>query len=127
MTLRPLRSILQRATPWFDGVPSVQQCPIAPGKSLTYTFKADLFGTSWYHSHYSAQYAAGIFGGKPLNYQHQLLAHRYTTAMIIHGPHENIFYDKDVGPILLSDWYHGEYFDLVEQVMTPVCAAISYE
>ncbi|KAL8779317.1 MAG: hypothetical protein Q9213_006997 [Squamulea squamosa] len=76
--------ILQRATPWYDGVPSVQQCPIAPGKSLRYTFKADLFGTSWYHSHYSAQYAGGAFG-----------------AMIIHGPHENIFYDVDVGPVLL--------------------------
>lgn len=54
--------ILQRATPWFDGVPSVQQCPIAPGKSLTYQFKADLYGTTWYHSHYSAQYAGGILG-----------------------------------------------------------------
>ncbi|KAL9046399.1 MAG: hypothetical protein Q9214_000758, partial [Letrouitia sp. 1 TL-2023] len=40
-------------------------------------------------------------------------------AMIIHGPHENVFYDKDIGPVILSDWYHGEYFDLVEQVMTP--------
>ncbi|KAL9011159.1 MAG: hypothetical protein Q9173_003972 [Seirophora scorigena] len=94
--------ILQRATPWYDGVPAVQQCPIAPGKSLTYTFKADLFGTSWYHSHYSAQYAAGLFG-----------------AMIIHGPHENFFYDVDVGPVLLSDWYHSEYFELVKQTMTP--------
>ena len=57
-------SLLQRNTPWYDGVPSVQQCPIAPGKSLRYQFKADLFGTSWYHSHYSAQYAGGAFGGK---------------------------------------------------------------
>ncbi|KAL8685364.1 MAG: hypothetical protein Q9218_007808 [Villophora microphyllina] len=94
--------ILQRATPWFDGVPAVQQCPIAPGKSLTYTFKADLFGTSWYHSHYSAQYAAGLLG-----------------PMIIHGPHENLFYDNDLGPIILSDWYHAEYFSLVQQVVGP--------
>ncbi|KAL8747883.1 MAG: hypothetical protein Q9184_007539, partial [Pyrenodesmia sp. 2 TL-2023] len=92
--------ILQRQTPWFDGVPSVQQCPIAPGKSMTYEFKADIFGTSWYHSHYSAQYAGGLFG-----------------AMIIHGPHENIFYDVDLGPVLITDWYHTEYFDLVEQTM----------
>ncbi|KAL8814432.1 MAG: hypothetical protein Q9223_006342 [Gallowayella weberi] len=92
--------ILQRATPWYDGTPAVQQCPIAPGKSLRYTFKADLFGTSWYHSHYSAQYAGGTFG-----------------PMIIHGPHENIFYDVDVGPILLSDWYHLPYFEVVKQVV----------
>ena len=49
--------LLQKETPWFDGVPAVQQCPIAPGASFTYAFKADVYGTSWYHSHYSAQYA----------------------------------------------------------------------
>ena len=56
--------ILQKTSPWFDGVPSVQQCPIAPGKTFTYSFIADLYGTSWYHSHYSAQYAGGLAGGQ---------------------------------------------------------------
>jgi FtsP/CotA-like multicopper oxidase with cupredoxin domain len=46
----------------MDGVPGVQQCPIAPGKTFTYAFQADLYGTSWYHSHYSAQYVGGLFG-----------------------------------------------------------------
>lgn len=41
-------ALLQRETPWFDGVPSVHQCPIAPGSSFTYRFRADLYGTSWY-------------------------------------------------------------------------------
>jgi len=91
--------ILQRQTPWFDGVPSVQQCPIAPGKSLTYTFKADLYGTSWYHSHYSAQYAGGLFG-----------------PMVIYGP-KNAPYGIDIGPVILSDWYHDEYFKIVEKVV----------
>ena len=91
--------ILQRDTPWYDGTPSVQQCPIAPGKSLTYTFKADLYGTTWYHSHYSAQYAGGLFG-----------------PLIIHGP-KNAAYDVDVGPVFLSDWYHEEYFNLVKQTV----------
>ena len=27
--------LLQTATPWYDGTPSVQQCPIAPGQSFT--------------------------------------------------------------------------------------------
>ena len=93
--------ILQRATPWYDGVPSVQQCPIAPGKSMTYTFKADLYGTSWYHSHYSAQYAGGLAG-----------------PMIIYGP--KILtkpYDIDIGPVMLSDWYHEEYFSIVKKVV----------
>jgi FtsP/CotA-like multicopper oxidase with cupredoxin domain len=39
--------LLQTETPWFDGVPAVSQSPIAPGKSLVYKFRADLFGTSW--------------------------------------------------------------------------------
>lgn len=92
--------ILQTLTPWYDGVPSVQQCPIAPKKCFTYSFLADIYGTSWYHSHYSAQYNAGLLG-----------------PMIIHGP-RNAPYDIDVGPVLLTDWYHDTYFDIVEFVMT---------
>lgn len=46
----------------MDGVPGVQQCPIPPNGTFTYTFLADLYGTSWYHSHYSAQYAGGLIG-----------------------------------------------------------------
>ena len=38
-----------------DGVNAVTQCPIAPGDSYTYKFKALQYGTSWYHSHYSLQ------------------------------------------------------------------------
>ncbi|KAK3111597.1 hypothetical protein LTR53_012994 [Teratosphaeriaceae sp. CCFEE 6253] len=96
--------LLQSATPWFDGVPAVQQCPIAPGSSFTYRFRADLYGTSWYHAHYSAQYAGGLAG-----------------AMIIYGPH-NSQYDVDLGPIMLSDWYHDSYYDLVELTMAPISA-----
>ena len=40
---------LQTGNPWYDGVPGVSQCPIAPGKSFTYTFRAELYGTSWWH------------------------------------------------------------------------------
>lgn len=91
--------LLQQGTPWEDGVPGITQCPIAPGQSFTYSFQADLYGTSWYHAHYSAQYAAGLFG-----------------ALIIHGPN-NADYDTDLGPVLLTDYYHGDYFDIVAQVM----------
>ncbi|RDW65055.1 hypothetical protein BP6252_10706 [Coleophoma cylindrospora] len=91
--------LLQKTSQWMDGVPGVQQCPIPPGKSFTYTFLADLYGTSWYHSHYSAQYADGVLG-----------------AMVIHGPN-TVPYDIDIGPVMLSDWYHEEYFQLVEGVV----------
>lgn len=50
-----------------------------------YTFRADRFGFSWYHSHYSAQYAAGLLG-----------------PMIIHGP-THVDYDIDLGPVFITD------------------------
>lgn len=92
--------LLQKASPWYDGVPAVEQCPIAPGQCMTYAFLADVYGTSWYHSHYSAQYNAGLAG-----------------PMIIHGPSQ-VAYDIDVGPIMLSDWYHQTYEQIVDQIMS---------
>ncbi|RYO86824.1 hypothetical protein DL764_008955 [Monosporascus ibericus] len=91
-------AFLQQETPWYDGVPSVQQCPIAPGSSFTYTFRADHVGTSFYHSHYSAQIAAGASG-----------------PIVIHGPQHQEF-DYDMGPVLVSDWFHEEYHSIIEGV-----------
>lgn len=99
--------LLQQETPWFDGVPGIDMCPIAPGSTFTYRFRADLYGSSWWHSHYSAQYASGILG-----------------AMIIYGPHDNAEYDEDLGPVLLTDWYHQPYYELVEQVMAPAAEGL---
>lgn len=94
--------ILQKKSPWMDGVPGIQQCPISPGGSFTYSFQADLYGTSWYHSHYSAQYADGLLG-----------------PMIIHGPIDNTMgYDIDLGPVLLTDHYHQPYMTIVEGLMS---------
>lgn len=92
---------LHQGTPWDDGAPGVSQCPIAPGKSYTYEFKASLYGTSWYHAHYSAQYAGGIVG-----------------PIVVHGPTQ-AKYDIDLGPVMLSDWYHRPYFDLIKDMLAP--------
>lgn len=85
----------------MDGVPGVQQCPIAPGGNFTYRFRADLYGTSWWHSHYSSQYVSGIVG-----------------AMVFHGP-QNYDYDIDIGPVFLTDNYHTNYFQIIEELMAP--------
>ncbi|KAK0667502.1 multicopper oxidase-domain-containing protein [Cercophora samala] len=77
-----------------DGVPGVTQCGIAPGETQTYRFKVTQYGSTWYHSHFSLQYAEGLFGG-----------------MIFNGPaSEN--YDVDLGNLFLSDWGHTEAFHL---------------
>ena len=52
----------QSQSPEMDGVPSLSQCPIAPGQSFTYRFQAEVYGSSWYHSHYSAQANGGALG-----------------------------------------------------------------
>ncbi|KAI2632784.1 multicopper oxidase [Xylaria nigripes] len=92
---------LQTGTPWEDGTPGVSQCPIAPGKSLTYNFRAELYGTSWYHSHYSAQYSGGLFG-----------------PIVVYGP-MNFDYDVDLGPIMVNDWWHEDYYTTVKKVLSP--------
>lgn len=80
-----------------DGVPGITECPIAPGKSRQYIFKATQFGTSWYHSHWSAQYADGVVG-----------------TIIIDGP-ATANYDEDLGVLPLTDWYYLPGFEVNEQ------------
>ncbi len=37
---------------WYtDGVPFIQQCPIAVNSKYTYRFIADTPGTHWFHGH----------------------------------------------------------------------------
>lgn len=72
----------------MDGVPSVTQCPIAPGDTQTYKWRAAQYGSSWYHSHFSVQAWDGIFGG-----------------ILINGP-ATANYDVDMGHIFLNDWSH---------------------
>ncbi|KAL0257860.1 hypothetical protein SLS55_007026 [Diplodia seriata] len=90
---------LQKESQWMDGVPGVQQCPITPNDSFTYRFRAEQYGTSWYHSHYSAQYAGGAAG-----------------PLVVYGP-DSGGYDIDLGPVMLSDWYHAQYYDIVKETM----------
>jgi FtsP/CotA-like multicopper oxidase with cupredoxin domain len=71
-----------------DGVPSITQCPIAPGSSMTYTWIAEQYGTSWWHSHFALQTWEGVFG-----------------PMIIHGP-STTGYDEDLGTLIVQDWTH---------------------
>jgi FtsP/CotA-like multicopper oxidase with cupredoxin domain len=93
---------MQQNFGWEDGVPSVSMCPIAPGCSFTQTFKATPYGSTFYHSHYSSQYADGLWG-----------------PMIIHGP-TNEPYDIDLGPVTLNDYYHTPYYDILKGVVGPI-------
>ncbi|KKY15402.1 putative multicopper oxidase [Diplodia seriata] len=86
--------IRQNYTNQNDGVVSITQCPIAPGDSYTYEWKATQYGSSWYHSHIGLQAWEGVFGG-----------------IIINGPATSN-YDEDLGMIFLNDWDHSTVDEL---------------
>ncbi|CZR66851.1 probable Laccase-2 [Phialocephala subalpina] len=86
--------IRQGNTSESDGVPGVTQCPISPGNTMTYKFRCTQYGHSWYHSHFTLQYADGLLG-----------------PLIIHGP-TTANWDVDLGTLLLSDWSHTSAFIL---------------
>lgn len=91
-----MHGIRQNGTPHMDGTPSVSSCPIAPNDTFTYSFRADVYGTGWYHSHYSGQSAGGLVG-----------------PIVVYGP-SSASYDIDLGPVMLSEWYHEDYLTLIE-------------
>ncbi|KAF1840066.1 multicopper oxidase [Cucurbitaria berberidis CBS 394.84] len=80
--------IRQNYTNEQDGVASITQCPTAPGGSMTYTWRAVQYGSTWYHSHFALQAWQGIFGG-----------------IVINGP-ATADYDDDLGTLFLNDWDH---------------------
>jgi FtsP/CotA-like multicopper oxidase with cupredoxin domain len=80
--------IRQNYTNQNDGVTSITQCPTPPGSSITYTWKAEQYGSTWYHSHFGLQAWEGVFGG-----------------IIINGPATSN-YDEDLGVVFLNDWSH---------------------
>ena len=51
-----------RNTPWMDGTGQISQCPITPGTSFRYIFRAAPSGTFWYHGHIEGQRTDGLLG-----------------------------------------------------------------
>ncbi|KAF3920561.1 Laccase-2 [Dactylellina cionopaga] len=85
--------VQQLGTNRMDGASGITQCPIPPGKSMTYKWRANQYGSSWYHSHFSLQYTDGVLG-----------------PIIIHGP-TSVNYDEEY-TLVLTDWFHTSAFTL---------------
>lgn len=92
--------VRQNWTNSMDGVASITQCPVAPGDSITYTWRATQYGSSWYHSHFSLQAWEGVLGG-----------------ILIHGP-ATANYDEDLGIVFLNDWDHQTVDELYSYAET---------
>ncbi|EEB90209.1 hypothetical protein MPER_11614 [Moniliophthora perniciosa FA553] len=100
----------QKTTNWDDGVPFVNQCPIAKGDSFLYDFDVpNQAGTFWYHSHLckssstlrdSTQYCDGLRG-----------------PLVIYDPndpHASLYdVDDESTVITLADWYHTKAKQIV--------------
>ena len=79
----------------MDGVNGITQCPIAPSDYFVYNFTLTQYGSSWYHSHYSVQYADGAVG-----------------PMTIHGP-SSAAWEEAKRPLIMTDWGHNTAFNAV--------------
>ncbi|CAG5132851.1 unnamed protein product [Candidula unifasciata] len=87
----------QTDTPWMDGVAFITQCPILPGQTFTYKFKAYPKGTFWYHAHVGSQITMGLLG-----------------ALIIR---EKVKTSMEEFIMLLQDWNHDMDGDLMHLKM----------
>ncbi|CCE85685.1 Piso0_005306 [Millerozyma farinosa CBS 7064] len=55
--------IMQRGTPFSDGVPGVTQLPVNSGEAYSYVFQVKgQYGFSWYHAHYRGYSSDGLYG-----------------------------------------------------------------
>ncbi|KAI1821444.1 multicopper oxidase-domain-containing protein [Xylaria intraflava] len=89
----------QMGTNIQDGANGVTECPIPPGGTKTYTFRLTQYGTTWYHSHFSAQYGNGVFG-----------------PIVINGP-ASLPYDIDLGAYPIYDYYLGTADDILVNLL----------
>ncbi|KGO43560.1 Multicopper oxidase, type 1 [Penicillium expansum] len=92
--------IRQNHTNGNDGVVSITQCPTAPGSTITYKWRAEQYGSSWYHSHIGLQAWEGVFGG-----------------IVINGP-ATANYEVDKGSLFLTDWSHPTVDELYLEAQT---------
>ncbi|XP_025836116.1 laccase-like isoform X3 [Agrilus planipennis] len=83
----------QTGTPYMDGVPYVTQCPIQPGATFRYHFKAENYGTHFWHSHSGFQRADGVFGPFIVRVPDEF------------NPHISLYdYDLSEHIVMIMDW-----------------------
>ena len=87
----------QHNTPWMDGAPFLSQCPVHPGDTFRYIFKADPSGTFWYHGHVGASRGDGMYG-----------------ALVIREWENSNDYEDlpQEHTVVVADWWKQPYSDL---------------
>ncbi|XP_066921710.1 uncharacterized protein [Clytia hemisphaerica] len=88
--------IHQKGTPFSDGVAFISQCPILPGQTFAYEFKASPSGTFFYHSHVGGQRVDGLFGALIIKEKPQANGEEEIEDYIMH----------------VGDWFHSRSSEL---------------
>ncbi|ORY28145.1 putative iron transport multicopper oxidase FET3 precursor [Naematelia encephala] len=86
---------------WADGAVATTQCAIPVNQTLTYEIDTTLqTGTYWIHGHYEGQYTDGLRAPFIIHPQNKT------------GRSDNTSWDDEY-TLIVSDWYHDEYADLI--------------
>ncbi|KAJ3308431.1 ferroxidase fet3 [Boothiomyces sp. JEL0838] len=94
--------LFQNGTNYYDGVPGVTECGIAPGSSFMYEIPIQQYGTYWIHGHIDGQYVDGL-----------------QAPLIIQNPADQATYKYDQEyTISLTDWYHQQHAVLLDQFLS---------
>ncbi len=117
--------ITQKNTFFMDGASKVSQCPIGPGETFTYKFKATESGTHWFHSHSGVQRTEGMYAPlivtetndniKPIEFHKEFLFviqdlfHEHSSTLISYYNNDNMKYGFD-GYTDLNDCYRPSKF-----------------
>lgn len=90
--------------PWADGTAHITQCPIESYETFIYEFNVTQTGTFWYHSHSAQQYADGLIG--PIIFDNDIIEEKYD-----YGINDYV--------IMLQEWYHETWSDLMTAYQGP--------
>jgi L-ascorbate oxidase len=85
--------VMQRDTPYMDGVSMITQCPIVSHTYFQYKFRASNVGTHFWHAHSGMQRADGVFG--------PFIVHEYDEANAYLNAYD---YDLASHVITVNDW-----------------------
>ncbi|KAJ2687029.1 ferroxidase fet3, partial [Coemansia spiralis] len=96
--------IFQRGTPYYDGVPFVTECGIAPGSNFTYEIPLRQSGTYWIHGHSQEQNYDGL-----------------RTPLIVREPKDPY---RTSGEFLFAveDWWSQTFADIYPLLTSPAPA-----
>ncbi len=123
MTVVHWHGMMQRNTPYNDGPPGINQCPINyldpdtglylntinQVNTMNYLFQPQSSGTFWYHGHFNEQYVDGLVGPLIIDDSDDVIS-AYEAAGASY---------KDESILVLTDWYNAPAADMLPYYLSP--------